>query len=214
MTNILKKEKSSSKGFTLIELLVVIAIIILLSTIFIVNYRAGGRQLALERSAHQLAHDIRRAQAMAMATEECPPGTNCEGDVPPGYGIYLKSPGINTTSSILFADSGDISHNGFFVDTGPLNNRDAIIEEIFFNDGVFLSSIEDSGCDGLPPGQGQRRSHITFSPPDPIVNLSIGLPPTPHLHSCSEIVLTLQVGNSSGPTRSVRVNRVGLIEVE
>jgi len=199
MANILKKEKSNSKGFTLIELLVVISIIALLSIIFIVNYRAGGRQLAVERSAHQLAHDIRRAQAMAMATEEF------EGDMPGGYGIYIKSPSDKPAFYELIVDKNN--------DKVYFSGDDTVITDIYFEDGVFLSNIGDSNCFGFPTGQGNWRSHIIFSPPDPIVSLSVGNPPSA-TYSCNEIVLTLQVGDSSGPTKSVRVNSAGLVEVE
>ena len=79
----IKKES----GFTLTELLVVASIIILFSAIVLANYQTGNKQFALQRSAHKLAQDIRRAQEMAMSAKECEP---CGNVVPPGYGIYTQ----------------------------------------------------------------------------------------------------------------------------
>ena len=73
-----------SRGFTLIELVVVTTIIVLLTALTLPNYRAGSQQLALQRSAYKLAQDLRRAQEMALSSQEF------GGEVPAGYGIYLE----------------------------------------------------------------------------------------------------------------------------
>jgi len=138
------KQFGNEKSFTLVELLVSIFIIILMSGIIFTNYRVGGRQFALQRSANKLAQDIRRAQAMAMGAAEhagCPAGYKY------GYGIYL----ITTESGhyILFADCD----NGEDYDSGEM------VEDIKFEAGVKIKTL--SG-DPLT---------ITFTPPDPKITI-------------------------------------------
>ncbi|MFH1713365.1 MAG: hypothetical protein ABH896_04240, partial [Candidatus Jacksonbacteria bacterium] len=82
----------------MLEILVAIVIIALLTLIVVPNYRAGGSQLALRRSADKLSHDIRRAEEMAVSAKEC---STC-GGVPQGYGIYLTA---GTTTYLLYADT-------------------------------------------------------------------------------------------------------------
>jgi prepilin-type N-terminal cleavage/methylation domain-containing protein len=85
-----------SKGFTLVELLAVISIIVLLTSITLPNYRTGDQNMSLERSAHKLSLDLRRAQGMAVSV------SSFEGEYPFGYGIYFN---LNQSDSyIIFAD--------------------------------------------------------------------------------------------------------------
>ena len=56
-------------GFTLIELMTVIAVMLIMSGILFVNHREGAKQLALDRSIHKLAQDIRLIQDMAMSSK-------------------------------------------------------------------------------------------------------------------------------------------------
>src|SRR3989338_367144 len=88
-----------SKGFTLIELMVVTSIIVLLTALAFPNYRGGSQRLALQRSAHQLAQDLRRAEELALSSQQF------GGEVPKGYGIYFNRNQSN--QYILFADLGD-----------------------------------------------------------------------------------------------------------
>ncbi|GAI53556.1 unnamed protein product, partial [marine sediment metagenome] len=85
--NVTMKQCNNEKGegFTIIEFLIVISIIGIFSIITIPNYRSAQQQLALQRSASKLTQDIRRAQEMAMSTEEL-----STGDLPEGYGIYIN----------------------------------------------------------------------------------------------------------------------------
>jgi prepilin-type N-terminal cleavage/methylation domain-containing protein len=195
------------KGFTLVELMIVTLIIALITAIVLINYRAGNRQLALNRSANKLAQDIRRAQEMAMSAAQCPTGTGCAGQLPPRYGIFSAQSNSNPTSYILFAD---ISEDGVWHPGGPLP-RDEIIETLPYEEGVYLSDICcDIYCSGWPV-PGHRRLSVTFKPPDPITEIRVGGPPGPPLSfNCSKIILTLGVQGSS-QTRTVEINNAGLI---
>ena len=92
---------SIKKGFTLVELLVVSGIILLMSAIIFPNYRAGGEALALQRSAHKLSQDLRRAEELALSAKAYP---NAPTSFKGGYGVNFQ---INSTSYTLFADLND-----------------------------------------------------------------------------------------------------------
>ena len=72
-----------SKAFTLIELLVVVSIIVLMTALTLPNYRLGDKQLALQRSAHRMAQNLRMAQGYAISAKEF------NGTAPLGYGAYF-----------------------------------------------------------------------------------------------------------------------------
>jgi len=126
-------------GFTLIELLVIIGIIVLLTAITLPHYRTGERQFALQRSAHKLAQDLRRAQEMAMSAREF------QGEVPKGgYGIRIEQ---KDKDYILYAD---INNNQQF------DGGDGEVEVINLEQGIKISDISLGSF-----------SSINFKPPDP-----------------------------------------------
>jgi prepilin-type N-terminal cleavage/methylation domain-containing protein len=141
LLSIFKIKKNNSKGFTLVETIVVIAVVSILSIVMMANYQGSQKQQSVQRAAHQLAGDIRRAQNMAMAS------TEQGGVIPDGYGIYIIK---NSNSYILFADTNNNqSRNG----TG-----DEDIELINFISGVEVFNISP------PPAV---HADIFFEPPDP-----------------------------------------------
>ena len=84
-------------GFTLIELLTVTAIVIFMTVLTLPNFVAGAKDYALQRSSHKLAQDLRKAQEMAVASQEFKGKA-----VPGGYGLYLQN---NSNVYVLFADT-------------------------------------------------------------------------------------------------------------
>ena len=138
LLSIFKTKKNNSKGFTLVETLVVIAVVSILSIITMANYQGSQKQQSVQRAAHQLAGDIRRAQNMAMASVEH------EGVIPDGYGIYFNK-GNDFDSYILFADdNGNQTRNGM---------GDEDVKIIDLPSGVEISS--------------PNSANIFFEPPDP-----------------------------------------------
>ncbi len=133
-----------NKSFTLIELIVVTSIIILLSAIVFPNYRGIERQFALQRSAHKLAQDIRRAGEMAMSTKEF------QGKVPAGYGIYLKQ---GERDYLLYADTNPSQGNEKY------DGGDGKIETINLEKGVYIQNISPSSLS------------INFKPPIPTIKI-------------------------------------------
>lgn len=186
-----------NSGFTLVEILVVISIIILLSGIILVNYRTGARQFALQRSATKLASDIRRAQEMAVASEECQP---CGGGVPAGgYGISIVK---WSESYKLYADENNDKHYEFI--------HESYVEQIYYEKGVELKDIQL-----LDPNRNLIEISINFTPPDPEINLQgdVGS----HTES-KEVVITLCLTDTdcSDPknTKTITVNKAGRIDID
>lgn len=138
------KQFSKELSFTLVEILVSIFIIVLMAGIIFANYRQGGQQFALQRSANKLAQDIRRAQQMAMGASE---RSSCPAGYKYGYGIHLTT--ATNDQYILFADC----------DNGQNYNLGEGFEDIKFESGVKIKTL--SG-DPLT---------IIFTPPDPTVTI-------------------------------------------
>lgn len=132
-----------SQGFTLIELVVVTSIIVLLTALTLPDYRIGSQQLALQRSVHKLAQDLRKAQEMAVSVKEF------DGQTPTGYGIYLDrdEPG----KYILFADlDGDQKYSG-------VSEK---VEEINLEKNIEIGELNPIASDSS--------LNISFLPPDPV----------------------------------------------
>jgi len=183
--------KKNSKGFTLTELLVVMVIVIILTAAILVDYRNSGQQFALQRSAHKLAQDIRRAGQMAMSAQEC-----CGGIVPPGYGIWLEQ---GTSSSTLYADTSPSGNPDEFYKSPPSN--DDIIEIINLEKDVIVQKIDTPDPDGEVDS-----ISINFKPPSPTIMIKYR-----ENKKVNEVTVTL---TSGGNTKTIRVNAVGLVEVE
>lgn len=137
------------KGFTIIELLVVIAIIGILSSVLFLGKTDIEKKLALQRSAFQLAQDLREVQGMTMGAAE----ENCGIEKTYSFGIYFDL--TKPTSYLLFADcNADQTYNG----------NDKVLREVNLEKGVQIQSISPSISNTL---------NIVFSPPDPITYINV-----------------------------------------
>jgi len=195
---------NSKLGFTLLEITVVLAIIGLLAAIVLANYRGGEKQSALLRSTHRLAQDLRRAEEMAISSRKTSPEFGEEVFPRGGYGIYFE---INPQAPkgyhiILFADC---DREGDYDDWGPYacaeatsgsgNSRDETIEAITLEEGIKIKKlrVDSFPVDFLP---------ITFTPPDPTVTIAGG----------NEATITLCLKDNENITRTITVNKAGLID--
>ncbi len=189
------KTENINRGISLIELLVVVFIIALMSTIVFVGYQGGRERLALERSTHMLAQDIRHAQELAMRAEDFR-GSASWG----GFGIHLVGA---TTSYVLFADCDQdrfftaITGAALSCATATTANRFNQSEELerrLLEEGVRIVSV-------LP-----NPSTIVFIPPDPAIRINNG--------AVTSTTITLEVIVGGLPvTTIIDVNQAGLISI-
>lgn len=149
---------SKYSSFALIEVLVVVSIIIILSVIVLTNYEFGGYQFAVQRSAHKVSQDLRRAEEMAMSAK------SFNGVVPPGgYGIHFTH---GTSTYILFAD---LNGNGYYYTEAGGYETNEMVEIINTEESVEIGQV----CQvPYPPCNCGSRLAITFIPPDPIINFN------------------------------------------
>ena len=190
-----------NKAFTLLELTVVAAIISLLILIILPNYRQEEKQSALLRSTHKLAQDLRRTEEMAISAQKTPLEF---GEVIPkgGYGFYFE---INDALPkgyriVLFADGDgekDFDSWGSFTCAeaapGPGNSCNETMEEVALEEGIKVKNLSP-----LSP------LTLTFKPPEPEISISGG----------DIATITLSLKDNPAITRTITVNKAGLIETK
>ena len=182
-----------SSGFTLTELLVVISIITILTSISVPVYQGSRSQLALQRAANKMAQDIGRAQRMAMAVK------GIGGEVPRGgYGVYFNASGTDCLAYI-YADKSDNEK----YDPGEE------IETLSVEREAKITKIEDLG--DLPTNE--KEFSINFKPPDPEVKI-MKWNPGPAAQFSGDMAITLSLKKDPTSTKSVIVNKSGLIYVK
>ena len=185
-------------GFTLIEMLVVLAIMGILSGISIVNWRSGQGELVLQREAHKVSQDIRRAMEFTLRARESTVCDSGSGSLS-GYGIYFT---VNTaTSYIIYANcSGELPGPGY-KDFG--GDRDISIENISLDKSVEIASVT--------VGAGDDWS-IAFYPPDPKVEVC-GNDACVGVNSFTVASVTLALKNDPTRQRVITVNARGVIDI-
>ena len=177
------KNGGRNKGFTLIELLVATAVIVIISSIFLADYRTGQKQFALERSAHKLAQDLRRTEELSMSAKsyDCPAGYKMRG-----YGINFETGDDEDDYYLLKARCEDEEHPG-----DPLFYNDQTIEKIDLEKKVKISELTTNPLD------------VFFYPPAPEIDLG----------GTNIAEITLSIETEPVRTQSVIVNKAGLINV-
>ncbi len=173
-----------SKGFTLIEVLTATFIIGVLSAVILLNYRTGQEQASLTRAAATFETDIRKAQNLAIASNDF------GGSVPCGYGIHYVD---NRNYSIYAGRLGGaasclVSNHNFQSGTDSVYQDIKIIEQRL----VFKNSFSD----------------IFFEPPDPAtyVNNSKSAGVSTTIELCLESDLT--------KCRKLTIDTAGRITIE
>lgn len=188
--------KNSKAGFSLVELLMVVTIIILMSTIVLVSFRSGQDQFTLQRAAHLLAQDIRRAQELAMRAEDFH-GTVSRG----GFGVHLTT---GASSYVLFADCDngrdfDLTGSATSCVTATTASGGSFPEQLesrTFEAGVTITSITPAAS-----------STIVFIPPRPVTQIRSGG------SVVTSTTITLGISGLA-QTQRVFINNAGLITIE
>lgn len=178
--------KSDNQGYTLVELLVSLTIIAVIGALVITNYHDAGQQSELRLASRQVATHIRQTQNKAMSSQNdnCALGDGC------AWGIYFTrdNTGANNTRYIVFEDAnGDLEYTSGEESGEPLSlPPNVVVTDLLFS-------------------AGHAEAHITFLPPDPVINLCWdGL-------NC-ENFMNIELSNSAG-SKQILINKFGLVDV-
>jgi prepilin-type N-terminal cleavage/methylation domain-containing protein len=177
-------------GFTIVEFLVVIFIISLLSGLSFTAYRTGEKIFALQRSAQKLAQDIRIVEEMAISARIC--DACAEKKVPPGgYGIYFNQ------GQSVYSIYADLDGNGFY------NSATDIVIETVTLEKTVIQNLSIS-----PLSINISSLSINFEPPDPKVTIGNST------QTSTEASITISLSSDPSKTKTIKVNKAGLIYVE
>lgn len=187
------KKVTQKTAFTLIELLVSMSIIVMLTVLFIANYRDSNKRTDLVMAAQVLVTDIRYAQSNTLGLiiygQRFPEG---------GWGLHVSTSANENTKYYIFADEGG---DGLYGD-GEADEK-AGGKIVFLPRNIQIKEINvvagnSSSTDVLD---------VTFLPPDPTTLIdAAGV-------KASEARIVLE-NVSSGDEKTIYLNFLGLIEVE
>ncbi len=126
------------RGFTIPELLISVFIIVLMTAIVLPNWRAGETTLALDRAAHKLSQDIRKATELAQRAQfyDCAVGSI------KGYGVYMAS-GTSTSYTLYVECNDNETYDGPAVD--------AVFETVTLENRIQLTSSSSFSIRFVPP---------------------------------------------------------------
>jgi len=190
-------------GFTLVEMLTSISLIVIITAVFIANYRESNTRSDLTMSAQKLVADIHLAQNNALGLVEY------GGQVPPGgWGVHLDL--ANSDRYVVFADNDNPAVN----EPGQISPADPGFSYYEADEG-----LESYGAKVVKLSNNIRLArftenyssyasalNVTFLPPDPKVyinNSSVD-------YSAGIIILR---DSLTGEEKEIYVNRLGLAEV-
>lgn len=194
------------QAFTVIEMMTSIFIIVMITGIFMANYRANNRRTDLIMSAQKIVADVRGAQnntlGLAKYGEEFPSG---------GWAVNFDTTSDETRSRyIIFADldSPASSEPGREAPAdynfGRLNSDEMLIGSgakiIDLPRGIKIESIETSDRNST------TWVNVNFLPPDPATYIFDGS----YQSSWTKIKL---VDSTDNTTKTISINFLGLIEV-
>jgi len=196
-------ERRELTGFTLVEMLTSISLIVIITAVFIANYRESNNRSDLTMSAQKLVADIHLAQNNSLGLVEY------DGQVPPGgWGVHLDL--ANPDRYVVFADNDNPAVNepdqtspadpgfSYYEADEGLESYGAKVVELSNN--IRLARLTDSYSASA------SNLNVTFLPPDPKVyinNSSVD-------YSAGVIVLRDRL---TGEEKEIYVNRLGLAEV-
>ncbi len=201
-------KRNGKKGFTLIELMVVIAMISIITGVTWANFRYFGRVFDVERDIGRMAQEIRASLETTMAMEhyDIPPDCTGENRVV-AYGVNFRV-GDGFYNKMIYIIDGNEASPGFGSIVCPevinvVNLEDGSISliEVFF--GVSSTSVSELDIIFVPP---HPRTYIGGIDVYPVGD---GIKWRSEYDE-AEISMSLA---ETEDARTVKVNRVGLIEI-
>jgi hypothetical protein len=183
-----------------------ISLIVIITAIFIANYRSSNKRTDLIMTAQELVSDIHTAQNNTLGLIkyglEVPAGgwgINFDSDNPRQYILFadLDRPASNEVDQTWEADPGFMSYDEDLGE-GDIEKGARIID---LPPGIIIDSIII--------GSGNATStlaNVTFLPPDPKTYIFNGLA------TSTELRITLKEERENA-VKTVRVNFLGLVEV-
>ncbi|MCK4539939.1 prepilin-type N-terminal cleavage/methylation domain-containing protein [Candidatus Parcubacteria bacterium] len=187
----------NKQGFTLIELTVSVAIIAIISTMALANFGAHDKKNKIDLAAYKLASDIRKVQSYALSLKEL------GGKVPDrGWGIYFNDVDGSRNKYIVFADGDNTG-----IDNCKYDGAELLAPEIKFLNGVEINDLKLDVANS-------NKLVILFEPPDSrayVCKNTASCSGVQCLYKTAKIILS----DSEGVyTRTVKVNKFGLVDVE
>ena len=178
--------KNFSEGFAQLEMVLVMAIIVIFTGLLLVNYRQSQKEVVLEAGAAKLAQNLKRVQEMALFSR------SFRGKVPSGgYGAVFQS---KQDGYIIFADCNhNFSYDNSLVCGQPPNFPEKV-EEIKIDPVLIISAVSPAPY-----------LSVVFTPPDPKTNF---------WPRASQVAVVLALVDNPNRTKTVVINKAGLIEIK
>lgn len=193
-----QEKKKTLAAFTMMEMLVSISVIMIISIIFIANYRNTNKRTDLIMTSQMTVADFRFAQNNSLGL------VKYNASVPAGgWGIHINT---NDNSYTIFADLDAPETPGYMrYDASTEGVYDYGARKTSFGENMVIESLSIyNGSLWLPATQ----ANITFLPPDPQTN--IFNPDTDLEGRLIEIEIKDLRG---GDIKKIQINFLGLIEV-
>jgi len=188
------------RAFTLFEMIVSLSMIMLVSVIFIANYKSMNKRTDLMMTAQTLAADLHSAQNNSLGLVKYAAAVP-EG----GWGVSIEKA---SSSYVVFADldaPGDLNY--MYYDMMAEGNKESGAREITLPRGITINDIRT--YTGASLKASTTRVDISFLPPDPKTNLLDAV----HHSTSTAIEIDLK-SEANGDVKTIRVNFLGLIEVK
>lgn len=193
---------SEQKGFTIVEMVTVTAVIAIISGIFLLNYRQGERNLAIQRSVQIVTQSITKSINNSLGGKE---HNGASGTVSVGgYGIRFE---VGSDTITVFADcnaDGNLDLVG-----GASTCASSISEGMPYPEVSFQKKMESdivisalSVCSGNPCAL-----NIVFVPPDPQTLFVPAL-------GGGEIEAQITLQDSQGNQKVIFINELGVTRIQ
>lgn len=200
----LKRNSLPAKpGFTLLEMITSISLIVIITAIFIANYKSSNKRTDLIMTTQEVVANLHTAQNHTLGLvkygTEVPAGgwgVNFDLNYPDQYIIFadLNRPASNEPGQIWEADYGYMRYDA---GEGEVDLGARIIK---FPPGIVLDSLTLGGVATT------TMANVTFLPPDPKTNIYNGV------STSTEILIKVREQREAA-IKTIRVNFLGLVEV-